>query len=104
MTEPKKQSVYYVVIVVTKYRSFEEAKAREPEAIATHIARSKQLHEKGSLLMGGVFLDDPSQGPLSTMAVLTSHDAAEEYLKEDPFMLKGMIAQHYIRKWANMFA
>ena len=100
----KKQSVYYVVIMVTKYKTFEEAESREPEALSAHIARSKQLHEKGVLLMGGVFLDDPGQGPLSTMVVLTSREAAEEYIRDDPFTKKDMIAQHYIRKWANMFA
>ena len=100
----KKQSVYYAVIVVTKYKSFDEAKSKDPEAINSHIARSKQLHEKGVLLMSGAFLDSLAMGPLSTMAVLTSKEAAEEYIKYDPFMLKGMIAQHYIRPWANMFA
>jgi uncharacterized protein len=100
----KKQSAYYVVIVITKYKNFEEARSKEPGAIAEHIARSKQLHDKGVLLMAGAFLDDPSTGPLSTMGVLTSREAAEEYLREDPFVKKGMVAQHYIRKWANMFA
>jgi len=103
MTEPK-QSFYYVVIVVTKYKNFQEARSKEPAAIAEHIARSNQLHDKGALLMGGAFLDDPNTGPLSTMGVLTSQEAAEEYLREDPFVKKGMVAQHYIRKWANMFA
>ncbi len=103
MASSKKQSVYYVVFVVTKYKSFEEVKAREPEAFAAHIARSKELHEKGVLLMSGAFLDNPEE-PLSTMGVLTSREAAEEYIKYDPFVLKGMVAKHYIREWANMFA
>src|SRR5438128_6328686 len=96
MESAKKQSVFYVVFVVTKYKSFQEAKAREPETIAAHIARSKKLHEKGSLLMSGAFLDNPEE-PLSTMAVFTSRDAAEQYIKDDPFALKGMVAKHYIR-------
>jgi uncharacterized protein YciI len=102
MVNVKKQPVYYAVIVVTKYKNFDEAKMKEPDAIMSHIARSKQLHEDGVLLMSGAFLDD--QGPLSTMGILTSREAAEEYIKNDPFMLNGMIAQYYIRPWANMFA
>jgi uncharacterized protein YciI len=81
MASSKKQSAHYVVIVTTKYKNFEQARSKEPGAIAEHIARSKQLHDRGVLLMGGAFLDDPGIGPLSTMGVLTSREAAEEYLR-----------------------
>ena len=53
--------------------------------------------------MSGAFLNNPEE-QLSTMAVLTSREAAEEYLKCDPFFLKGMVSKWYIREWANMFA
>ena len=101
--DPKKQSVYYVVMVTTKFKSFADAKARDPESIVAHIARSKKLHEQGTLVMSGAFLDNPGEA-LSTMGVLTSREAAEDYIKHDPFMLRGMIAKHTIREWANMFA
>ncbi len=42
--------------------------------------------------------------PLSTMAVLSSREAAEEYIKVDPFVINGMVSNWYIRDWANMFA
>src|SRR5438445_5818065 len=103
MVDPKKQSVYYVVMVTTKFKSFADAKAKDPESIAAHIARSKKLHEEGTLMMSGAFLDNPGE-PLSTMGVLTSREAAEDYIKNDPFTLRGMIAKHTIREWANMFA
>ena len=38
------------------------------------------------------------------MGVLTSPEAAEEYIKGDPFYLNGMVRSWYIREWANMFA
>jgi uncharacterized protein YciI len=95
--------MYYVVFVVLKYRNFEEAKVRASEEIAAHIARSKELHKSGTLLMSGAFLNNPGE-PLSTMAVLSSREAAEEYIKGDPFFLKGMISKWYVRDWANMFA
>ena len=103
MTELKRQPVYYVVFVATKYKSFEEAKAKAPEQIAAHIARSRELHQNGTLLMSGAFLNNPDE-PLSTMAVLGSHVAAEEYIHGDPFFINGMISKWYIREWANMFA
>ena len=102
MTDPPQQSVYYVVFVETKFKNFEEAKTKAPREIAAHIARSKELHRHGSLLMSGAFLDKSMEG-LSTMAVHASRHAAEEYIKGDPFYLNGMINKWYIREWANMF-
>lgn len=102
MTVPQ-QHVYYAVFVVTSYESFDDAIARAPNDIAAHVARSRELHANGTLLMGGAFLNNP-QEPLSTMAVLTSHEAAEAYMRGDPFVLKGMVSKWYIREWANMFA
>ncbi len=102
MTIPQ-QNVYYAVFVVTSYESFDDALARSPEDIAAHVARSQELHANGTLLMSGAFLNNP-QEPLSTMAVLTSREAAEEYMRGDPFVLKGMVNKWYIREWANMFA
>lgn len=103
MTEEKQQPVYYVVFFVTKYQSLTEAMEKEPELISNHRIRSKKFHEEGKLLLAGAFLDRPEE-PLSTMAVLSSREAAEEYAKGDPFLLKGMISNWYIREWANMFA
>ena len=101
--EIKSQPVYYVIFCVLKYSSFEEAKTKAPDAIAAHVKRSTELHEKGTLLMAGAFLDKDDE-PLSTMGILTSRQAAEEYVRGDPFFLNGMMSKWYIREWANMFA
>ncbi|HYX50160.1 MAG TPA: YciI family protein [Ktedonobacteraceae bacterium] len=101
--EIKTQPVYYVVFCTTKYGSFEDAKMNAPDDIAAHMKRSHQLHEKGTLLMSGAFIENEGE-PLSTMGVLTSREAAEEYIKGDPFVLKGMVSNWHIREWANMFA
>ena len=97
------QQVYYVIFVVTAYESFEDARAKAPDLIAAHIARSKELRAQGTLLMSGAFLDNPDKS-LSTMAVLTSPEAAEAYIKDDPFYLNGMVRSWHVREWANMFA
>src|SRR5215472_6583007 len=97
------QRVYYVIMVVTAYESFEEARASAPDLIAAHMARSKELHAQGTLLLSGAFLSTP-QEPLTTMGVLTSPEAAEAYLKDDPFYLQGKVRSWSIRAWANMFA
>jgi len=97
------QRAYYVVFVVTSYASFDDAMTRAPDMIASHIARSQDLHARGTLLMAGAFLDNP-QEPLSTMAVHTTREAAEEYIKGDPFVQNGLVRSWHIREWANMFA
>src|SRR5262245_14066393 len=97
------QRVYSVILVVTAYESFEEAQTSAPDLIAAHIARSKELHAQGTLLLSGAYLNTP-QEPLTTMSVLTSPEAADEYIKGDPFYLKGMVRSWSIRAWANMFA
>lgn len=101
--EIKSQPTYYVVFCVLKYSSFEEARSRAPDDIAAHVKRSKELHENGTLLMAGAFLDQDDE-PLGTMAITTSREAAEEYVKGDPFFLNGMMSDWYTREWANMFA
>ncbi len=103
MTELTKQPMYFVVQCSLIYQSFEEAKAKAPDEIAAHIKRSKELHEKGVLVMAGAFLDKTDE-PLNTMGILTSSEAAEEYVKGDLFYINGMMSQWSIREWANMFA
>jgi uncharacterized protein len=99
----RSQPVYCVVFCVLKYASFEEARTEAPDDIAAHVKRSKELHENGTLLMAGAFLDDNDE-PLGTMAVTSSREAAEEYVRGDPFFLNGMMSKWYTREWANMFA
>jgi uncharacterized protein len=77
--------------------------ARASEDIRAHTARSKQFHDEGKVILAGAFLDRPEE-PLSTMAILSSHEAAEEYVKGDPFVIEGMVSEWFIREWANMFA
>jgi hypothetical protein len=49
------------------------------------------------------FLNNPGE-PLDTMAVCTTREAAEEFVRGDPFVLNGMVRKWHIRAWANMFA
>ena len=101
MTEPKKQPIYYVVIFDIDYPSIVEAMVDAPEAIAAHKKRSQEWHEQGKLVMAGAFRDSP-EGRLNAMGVLTSHEAAEEFAKGDPFVLNGKVIRWYIREWNNM--
>jgi uncharacterized protein YciI len=96
------QPKYYVAFAETIFNSWAEVQQQAAQEVTEHLARSKQLHADGTLLMAGVFLDRPEE-PVMTMAVLVSREAAEEYLRSDPFVLKGQVKRWYIREWANMF-
>jgi uncharacterized protein YciI len=96
------QPKYYVAFAETVFNSWAEVQRQAPQELAEHLARSKQLHADGTLLMAGVFLDRPEE-PVMTMGVLVSREAAEAYLHGDPFVLKGQVKRWHIREWANMF-
>src|SRR5258708_5423196 len=99
--EIKSQPVYYVAFFTTSSNSIDEVKAKFPDAIAAHIARSREFQKKGLLFMSGAFINIPGE-PLNTMGVLTSREAAEEYAQGDPFVLNGLVTNWYIKEWANI--
>lgn len=94
---------YYVIFMTTRFRSLADVRAAAPAELAEHLARSRQLHADGVLLMAGAFLDRPEE-PLQTMGVLASREAAEDYAYHDPFVRGGMVDSWTIREWANMLA
>jgi uncharacterized protein len=103
MTQPEKPSRYYVVFMTTTFGSLAEARQQAPTQMSAHLARSRQLHAEGALLMAGAFLDQPEQ-PVRTMGVLATRQAAEDYAHGDPFVQAGMVSEWVIREWANMLA
>lgn len=103
MSAPIRQTSYFVVFIELKYRSLQEVRTQAPESLAAHLANSKLLHQEGLLVMSGAFLDKPDE-PLHTMGVLTTREAAENYIQTDPFYKLGMMSKWEIREWANMFA
>jgi uncharacterized protein len=92
---------YVVVFIQTKYASMAEAMQLAPDELAAPVARSKEWHADGRLLMAGAFLDRPEE-PVSTMAILRDRTDAEEFVAGDPFVLKGMVASSEIRPWADI--
>lgn len=93
---------YYAVFAETAFTSWAEVQQRAPEELKEHIARSKRLHEEGKLVLSGAFMDRPEE-PITTMGILLSREDAEAYMREDPFVIKGMVRRWYVREWANMF-
>jgi uncharacterized protein len=96
------QSAYYVVQMTTRFSSLVDVRGSHGEVMAAHLARSRELHDQGVLVMAGAFLE-PAEGPVQTMGVLTSREAAEDYARNDPFVTAGLVEEYAIREWANMF-
>jgi uncharacterized protein YciI len=95
------QASYFVAFFTTSFSSMEEVRREAPEALQRHVERTRQLHTEGAVLMAGAFLE-PKGEPISTMAVLASREAAEEFVRGDPFVELGKVAHHEIREWNNM--
>jgi len=95
------QDRYYVVQMTTRFTSLEDVRVESAETMAAHLARSQQLHEQGILLMAGAFLDAPGE-QVQTMGVLISREAAEDYARNDPFVVAGQVETWVVREWANM--
>jgi len=84
--------VKYVVF----YESPGDIAARAREHFPAHRAWFMGFHECGLLLMIGPFAD---QGTESAMAVFTTREAAEEFVKGDPFVHHGVVSKWTIREW-----
>lgn len=65
-----------------------------------HRARLNEFHARGSLLMAGPFAN-PAEG---AMGVFTSRAAAEEFIRDDPFVVYGVVAKWTLREWNEVLA
>jgi hypothetical protein len=87
--------------LTTAFSSMEDVRREAPEALRRHLERTRGMHAEGAVLMAGAF-SEPKGGPISTMSVLASREAAEEFIRGDPFVELGKVTHHEIREWNNM--
>jgi uncharacterized protein YciI len=66
------------------------------ELFPLHKERLDAFHERGFLLMVGAFADPAADG---SMGVFTTREAAEEFVKGDPFVLNGAVEVYVIKDW-----
>jgi uncharacterized protein len=79
---------------VVMYESADDVRDKAPIHFAAHVARWKEFRERGELEMIGTFSDLSG-----SMAVFTTREAAEEFVKSDPFVLHGVVSSWQIKEW-----
>jgi uncharacterized protein YciI len=78
------------------YASAEDVLAKAPAHFEAHCARLEAFHARGTLLAAGTFGDPQEEG---SMGVFTTREAAEEFARDDPFVLNGVIEAWHVRAW-----
>ena len=74
-----------------------------PKAAANfqaHRARLDEFHARGVLLMAGP-LGSPPEG---AMGVFTTREAAEDFIRGDPFVLNGVVGKWRVIEWNEVRA
>jgi uncharacterized protein YciI len=81
---------------VLLYTSADDVVSKAPAHFPAHSARLNEFHARGVLLGVGTFGDPQSQG---SMAIFTTREAAEEFVRDDPFVLGGVVSAWEVREW-----
>jgi uncharacterized protein YciI len=83
------------------YDSADDVASKAPAHFPAHRERLDEFHAAGTLEMVGTFADPQTEG---SMAIFTTREAAEEFVKGDPFVLNGVVARWRIREWDEILS
>ena len=84
---------------VLDYRSVEDFLPLARQHGDAHVARIREFHARGVLLLAGP-LQEPFNG--DALSVFTTREAAEEFAAGDPFVLGGAVATWTVRPWREI--
>jgi uncharacterized protein len=80
------------------YQSSPDVATLAPLHGAAHRAWLKEYLSTGTLLMIGPFAN-PHEGALG---IFTTREAAENFAKNDPFVLNGVVERWFVREWREV--
>jgi uncharacterized protein len=80
---------------VLMYQSADDVLEKAPRYAAEHRARWRQFQDEGTLLMVGPF-SNPADG---AMGIFTTRKAAEDFAREDPFVVHGAVSSWRVLEW-----
>jgi len=82
------------------YEATPDGLALAGQHLPGHIARLELFHGRGTLLMAGPVMDPSGRA----FGVFTSREAAEDFMREDPFLLHGVVARSTVVPWNEVLA
>jgi uncharacterized protein len=86
--------MYYILF----YRTVENYVERRTPFRELHLAYANASHKRGELFLAGA-LTDPADSAILVFKG-DSPKVAEEFAKNDPYVLNGLIKEWEIRKWS----
>jgi uncharacterized protein len=86
--------------VLMFYETAADGLPKARQHLAAHRARLEEFNQRGVLLMAGPY----GNPPIGALGVFTTREAAEEFVKDDPFVLHGVVARHYFHEWNEVLA
>lgn len=84
---------------VVFYESAPDVATKARPHFAAHRAHWDAFLNQGTLVMIGTFADAQEHG---SMAIFTERQAAEQFVRDDPFVLNQVVAKWQIREWAEV--
>jgi uncharacterized protein YciI len=81
------------------YEMAPDIMAQVPAHMSAHQERWQEFAGRGELLMIGPFANAQEDG---AMGIFTTREAAEEFVRGDPFVLNGIVRKWVIRDWIEV--
>ena len=81
---------------VALYEMTPDIMSEVPAHMSAHQERWQEFVQRGELLMIGPFANAQEDG---AMGIFTTREAAEEFVRGDPFVLNGIVRKWVIRDW-----
>lgn len=85
--------MYYILF----YKTVDNYVERRAQFRAEHLAYAVKFHEEGKLILAGALADPVDEAILVFKG--DSPAGAEEFAKNDPYVLNGLITEWRVRPW-----
>lgn len=69
------------------------------ENYPAHRARLDEFKQRGVLLMAGPCVNEEGRPNGLALGVFTTREAAEEFIREDPFIVNGVVGKWRVEAW-----
>ncbi len=84
---------------VLLYETAPNALGKAMELFPAHQRHYEPYAERGELLGLGTFGDPQTEG---SMAIFSTREAAEQFVKDDPFVTEGVVGRLHVRDWDDV--